>query len=50
MKNSIQNTLQKSQEAFTIWKKVSFEERQKPLYRLSELLMERKEELKLIGF
>lgn len=45
MKNSIQNTLQKSQEAFTIWKKVSFEERQKPLYRLSELLLERKEEL-----
>lgn len=44
MKNSTQDTLQKSQEAFKAWKKVSFEERQKPLYRLSELLLERKEE------
>lgn len=45
MNNTIQHTLQKAQEAFTQWKKVPFEERQKSLAQLSSLLLERKQQL-----
>lgn len=44
MEKQLQNTLQNSQETFLEWKKIPFEERQKLFSKLSEILLERKQE------
>lgn len=44
MKESLQNTLQQSQESFKNWKKIPFEERKKYFAQLAEILRKRKQE------
>lgn len=44
MEKSLQNKLNNSQKAFSEWKKIPFEEKQKLFKNLSKILLERKEE------